>query len=58
MDGEGGGVSAVQRALLDGVGHDCAKTGDDGAGVVAPDHGAARHDHVGTGLKKNRIGKN
>lgn len=44
--------SAVQRAFLDGVGHDCAKQGDDGARVVAADHGAARYDHVGSGLRE------
>lgn len=52
----GGGVSAVQRAFLDDVGHDRAKEGDDGARVVAPDHGAARHDHVGSGLRKIGVG--
>ena len=42
--------SAVQRALLDGLRNGRAQQGDDGARVGAPDHRAARHDHVGSGL--------
>lgn len=47
-----GDVSAVQRTFLDCFGNGCAKLSDDGAGVVAADHSAARHDHVGSSLRK------
>lgn len=42
--------SAVQRSFLDGFGHGGAKESDDGPRVLAADHSAARHDHVGPGL--------
>lgn len=45
-------TSAVQRSLLDGIGYSGTQVGDDGARVVAADHGAARHDHVGSGLTR------
>lgn len=47
-------TSAVQGAFLDGVDHGGAEEGDDGAGVVAAYHCAARHDHVGSGLAQGR----
>lgn len=45
-------MSAVQRALLDCLGHRRAQERDDGARVVAANHSAARHDHVGPRLDK------
>ena len=45
-------ISAVQRTFLDGFGHGGAQQSDDGTRVVAADHSAARHDHVGSCLEK------
>lgn len=45
-------TSAVQRTFLDCFGHRGAQESNDGAGVIASYHGAARHNHVGPCLKQ------
>lgn len=55
MSSNGAVQSAIKRTLLDGLHDDILEEGDDRAGVIAADDGAAGDDHVGPCLGREAL---